>query len=83
MSLDGAEEKTNQSIRRGSDFHKILKALEQINRKKAQEHLEYPYNNFVFTAMKQNIRELPALVRLAGDIGVNEVKAVFLTAFDE
>lgn len=83
VSLDGAEEKTNQSIRRGSDFHKILKALEQINRKKAQEHLEYPYNNFVFTAMKQNIRELPALVRLAGDIGVNEVKAVFLTAFDE
>lgn len=83
VSLDGAEEKTNQSIRRGSDFHKILKALEQINRKKAQEHLEYPYNNFVFTAMKQNIRELPALVRLAGGIGVNEVKAVFLTAFDE
>jgi len=83
VSLDGADAQTNEQIRRGSDFNKIIRSLEAINRKKSEEHLDYPYNNFVFTAMKRNIRQLPALVRLAGDLGVDEVKAVFLTAFDE
>ena len=34
VSLDGAEEKTNQSIRRGSDFHKILKAWSRSTAKR-------------------------------------------------
>lgn len=83
VSLDGADAKTNQLIRRGSDFNKIIQAIEAINRKRAEQNLDYPYNNFVFTAMKRNIKQLPDMVRLASDIGVNEVKAVFLTAFDE
>ena len=33
-------------------------------------------------AMKSNLHELPDLVRLAGDIGLEEVKVVYLTAFD-
>lgn len=82
VSLDGADAKTNARIRCGSDFDRIIHALEAVNRRRAAEGLEYPYNNFVFTAMKQNLDQLPALVRLAADIGVNEVKAVFLTAFD-
>ena len=39
--------------------------------------------NFVFTAMDQNLEELPELVRLAGEVGMDEVKAVYLTAFEE
>jgi radical SAM protein with 4Fe4S-binding SPASM domain len=39
--------------------------------------------NFVFTAMKSNIGQLPAMVRLASDIGLDEVKVVYLTAFSE
>lgn len=83
VSLDGADAEMNQKIRRGSDFDRIVRALEAINDRRAQEGIAYPYNNFVFAAMKQNLKQLPALVRLAGSIGVNEVKAVFLTAFDE
>lgn len=82
VSLDGAEAEMNTRIRRGSDFGRIIRSLENINRLRADRGLDYPYNNFVFTAMKQNLHQLPAMVRLAGDIGVDEVKAVFLTAFD-
>ena len=32
--------------------------------------------------MKSNLHELPDLVRLAADIGIEEVKVVYLTAFD-
>lgn len=82
VSLDGADSATNERIRRGSDFNRIVCSLEKINRRKSEQGIDYPYNNFVFTAMKQNLHQLPAMVRLASDIGVDEVKAVFLTAFD-
>lgn len=39
-------------------------------------------DKFCFCAMKSNIHELPDLVRLAADIGLNEVKVVYLTVFE-
>lgn len=83
VSMDGACAETNEEIRRGADFHKILKNISAITEHKAAHGLEFPYMNFVFTAMDQNLDELPELVRLAGEIGLDEVKAVYLTAFDE
>ena len=82
VSMDGANAKTNEEIRRGADFHKITKSLSAITSYKAAHGLEFPYLNFVFTAMDQNLDELPDLVRLAGELGLNEVKAVYLTAFE-
>lgn len=39
-------------------------------------------DKFCFCAMKSNIHELPDLVRLAADIGLNEVKVVYLTVLN-
>ncbi len=83
VSMDGACAETNEEIRRGADFHRILKNISAITEYKAAHGLEFPYMNFVFTAMDQNLEELPELVRLAGEIGLDEVKAVYLTAFEE
>jgi radical SAM protein with 4Fe4S-binding SPASM domain len=83
VSLDGATKASNEGIRRGSDFGRITKGAEKIAGRKAKEGRAYPYMNFVFTAMKRNIRELPEVVRLAASIGLEEVKAVYFTAFDE
>lgn len=83
VSMDGACAETNEEIRRGADFHKILKNISAITEYKAAHGLEFPYMNFVFTAMDQNLEELPELVRLAGEVGLDEVKAVYLTAFEE
>lgn len=83
VSMDGACAETNEEIRRGADFKKILKNISAITEYKAAHGLEFPYMNFVFTAMDQNLSELPDLVRLAGEVGLDEVKAVYLTAFDE
>lgn len=83
VSLDGATPETNNRIRRGSDFTKIVNSLEQIERIKKAKNLNYPYINFVFCAMKSNLHELPQLVRLAASIGLEEVKVVFLTVFQK
>lgn len=83
VSLDGATDETNSRIRRGSKIDQITADLRYIVAEKKRRGVNYPYINFVFCAMKSNIDELPDLVRLAADIGLEEVKVVYLTAFDE
>jgi len=82
VSLDGATDETNNRIRRGSDIAFITEQLKDIVRIKRERNLKYPWVNFVFCAMKSNLHELPDLVRLAADIGIEEVKVVYLTVFD-
>jgi radical SAM protein with 4Fe4S-binding SPASM domain len=83
VSLDGGTAETNNRIRRGSDIEKITNSLINIERIKKERGLNYPWINFVFCAMKSNLHELPDLVRLAHKTGIDEVKVVFLTAFDD
>jgi radical SAM protein with 4Fe4S-binding SPASM domain len=83
VSLDGATGLTNARIRKGSDLHAIINELSEIIRERNRRGLDYPYINLVFCAMKSNIAELPDLVRLAADIGIDEVKVVYLTVFAE
>lgn len=80
VSLDGAKADTNDSIRRGSSFDSIVKNLADIS---SLQHrgIKIPYINFVFVAMKKNIKELPEIVNLAHAINIPEVKCVYLTAF--
>jgi len=81
ISIDGADAETNDTIRKGSDFNKIIDYLKDIVDEKKKRNINYPYMNFVFTAMKSNINELPDMVRLTYEIGLEEVKVVYLTAF--
>lgn len=83
ISLDGATEETNGRIRRGSKIEQITEDLKDIVRIKKERGLKAPWMNFVFCAMQSNIRELPDLVRLAAEIGMEEVKVVYLTVFGE
>lgn len=83
ISLDGARAETNNRIRRGSDFDFICDSLRKIVAYKKAKHLSYPYMNFVFTAMNSNLQELPDMVRLASNIGLEEVKVVYLTVFGD
>jgi len=83
ISLDGATAETNNRIRRKGDFNKICKNLREIVKEKREHNLSRPYMNFVFCAMDSNINELVDLVRLAADIGIEEVKVVYFTSFSE
>lgn|GEM_PF-307813 len=82
VSVDGARPETNNRIRRGSDLEKITSSLENIECIKKERGLKYPWINFVFCAMRSNLHELPDLVRLADKVDIDEVKVVYLTAFD-
>lgn len=83
ISLDGAEAATNDEIRHGGDFRKIVENLHQLVRLRNASPGKRPYINFVMTLMKRNLAELPGLVELAHTLGIEEVKAVYLTAFSD
>lgn len=83
VSLDGATDETNGRIRRGSKIKQITEDLKEIVRIKKERRLKYPWINFVFCAMRSNIQELPDLIRLASEIGIEEVKVVYLTVFEK
>ncbi|GHT84589.1 radical SAM protein [Spirochaetia bacterium] len=83
ISIDAANAKANQEIRRGANFEKIITNLKDIAAEKQRLGTPWPYMNFVTTLMKRNLHEFPKIVQLAADIGLNEAKAVFLTAFED
>jgi radical SAM protein with 4Fe4S-binding SPASM domain len=83
VSLDGGTDETNGRIRRGSKIDQITADLADIVEIKRSRGLKYPWINFVFCAMRSNMEELPDLVRLAAEIGLEEVKVVYLTVFGE
>jgi len=81
ISVDGACASTNNNIRLQGDFDKIISNLIMIVERRKKSNTIFPYINFVMTLMDDNLEELPDLVRLAADIGIEEVKAVYLTSF--
>lgn len=82
VSLDGSTYETNARIRRGSDIHVITEDLKGIVAERNRRGRKYPWINFVFCAMDSNLEELPGLVRLAAEVGIEEVKVVYLTVFE-
>ena len=83
ISLDGSNSLLNDSIRRGANFNKIMNGINKIIELKKQNKTTWPYMNSVTTLSIKNLRELPKIIELASKIGLDEVKAVYLTAFDE
>ncbi|MDR1450958.1 MAG: radical SAM protein [Helicobacteraceae bacterium] len=83
VSIDAADEKLNNEIRRGSKMDRIFGGIKAIVEQKRRLNTPFPYINFVTTLMHKNLREFPKIVRLASDLGLQEAKAVFLTAFDD
>jgi len=83
ISIDGACATTNNRIRRGSDFDKVMDNISEIVKEREKRGVNYPYMNFVFTAMASNYGEIPDMVRLTYKIGIEEVKYVYLTVFSK
>jgi len=83
ISLDGPSAEINDPIRVGSSFEKIVNNIRELVTEKKRRGKKNPYINFVFTAMKSNINYLPAMVSLAKELDIEEVKVVYLTIFSE
>lgn len=78
VSLDGATAATYQDVRHGTDFRPHPGQFERVVANlrglvEARGPSQRPRVQIVFVAMRRNIAELPDLVTLAADIGVDSV----------
>lgn len=65
VSIDGATAETYQHIRTGSRLDRVLRNLKSLLEIRSQMGKEQPHLRLVVVAMRRNLHELPALVRLA------------------
>ena len=78
VSVNGADETTNDMLRRGSKLSSILRGIQEVHSYSQSSEMII---SFVFCVMKSNYKQLPSLVELAHNYGIKRVKAVHLTAF--
>ena len=78
ISIDAASPELFDKIRRLARFDKIIENIRLINETKKRLGTDKPQLGFEFSAMRQNIHELPAVVALAGDLGVANLQVTEL-----
>jgi len=73
VSLDGATAPTYEDVRRRSQFELVRRNVAGLMEAIHERGAERPEVELVFVAMRRNVHELPALVRLAAELGVPTV----------
>jgi radical SAM protein with 4Fe4S-binding SPASM domain len=73
VSLDGAHAGAYEAIRDGAQFDTVIGNLAGLVRAKREAGSGTPWIRVVFVAMRDNVAELPDLVRLLGERGVDEL----------
>jgi MoaA/NifB/PqqE/SkfB family radical SAM enzyme len=64
FSLSGASSRTHDSIRVNSDFQRLLGDIKTFNEIKSDKKLQNPRLHIVYLMLKDNIYEIPSLIRI-------------------
>lgn len=85
VSFDGGTRRTFNRIRVGSDFDVVTRNMLRFDRwRKSRPPGAYqPGLHMGVTLMKENIEELPTIIRIAHLLGVDQVNAALMIAFSE
>jgi MoaA/NifB/PqqE/SkfB family radical SAM enzyme len=81
VSFDGATAATFERFRRGASFGRVCEAVRGLARRLAAVRVRRPVVALQMTPMRDNVGELPELVRLARVLGASKVKAYHLFSF--
>lgn len=73
FSMSGSTPETHDSIRVNSDFQNLLSNIRALNEFKAVKKLKRPKLHIVYLMLKDNIFEIPELIKLAKNIGIRDI----------
>ena len=73
VSIDGSTARTYERIRRGARFDRVIANVLKIQRERRRFRSRTPEMILTVVAMRQNVRELPGLVRLAHRLSIRSV----------
>ncbi len=82
VSFDGSNNKTFESIRQGSNYDRILRNITDFNSARKLIINEKPTLTFQVTLMRENIEELPDIIKIANELNVDRIVAFHMYAFD-
>jgi len=78
VSIDGASERVYEAIRVKAHFDKVLRNLRRLVNAKRRLQSDLPEIRLVCVVMRENLAELPALVWLAHDEGIDTISVQHL-----
>jgi MoaA/NifB/PqqE/SkfB family radical SAM enzyme len=73
VSLDGAGAAAYEAVRNGAQFDTVVANLAGLVRAKQAATSSTPWIRIVFVAVRNNVTELPDLLRLLGDLRIDEL----------
>src|SRR3990172_4273326 len=73
FSLSGATLKTHNAIRVNSDLQSLIEHIQTFNEIKRNKKIKNPKLHIIYLMLKDNISEVPALLKLVKEIGIEEV----------
>lgn len=82
VSFDGATAPTFERWRRGARFDRVCANVRGLVERLRRVRVRRPIVSLQMTLMRDNVDELPRLVELAAELGVDRVKAYHLISFD-
>jgi MoaA/NifB/PqqE/SkfB family radical SAM enzyme len=74
-SVDGSTPETYGRIRVGASFEKVMENIAGVQRLREKRRSEKPRTMLFFVMMKENVHELPTMVKLAKSKGIDQVVA--------
>lgn len=83
LSMDGSTRETYAHVRGVDAFDKIWRNVRAFITLQKEQDARKPAVSLWFTAMRENLPELPGLIELAGESGVPEVYLQRLVYFEE
>jgi len=83
LSMDGATRETYAHVRGVDAFDKIWRNIRAFVTMQKEQNASKPVVSLWFTAMRENLHELPGLIELAYENGIREVHLQRLVYFEE
>ena len=83
LSMDGATRETYARVRGVDAFEKIWRNVRAFIAMQKEQNARRPVVSLWFTAMKENLHDLPGLIDLATESGIREVYLQRLVYFEE
>jgi MoaA/NifB/PqqE/SkfB family radical SAM enzyme len=81
ISIDGGKKETFERLRPGANWDRLMTNLARLMKLRKESGSPFPEINIRYILMKENITELPAMVDIAADLGVNSLFTNHLQVF--
>jgi radical SAM protein with 4Fe4S-binding SPASM domain len=82
ISIDGTNQKSYEKYQVGGDFKKVIENIKALVKSKKELNSSTPYIQWQFVVFKHNEKEIPDAIKIAGELGIDNVKFIPAYIYD-